>query len=130
MFKKALFQFLTALLLTGFGFFLNAHVSNQSPGTGNPIVIRPSEGEISGAPRGPVFNPFTALCWDDFIVVNCLVPYGDVMVTLLSSAGDNYTTVFDTSDESIIIPISGNAGNYTLTLVTQGGITFEGEFYL
>ena len=54
--------------------------------------------------------------------------YGVVSVTLVSTAGDYYATYFDTEDGLILIPISGITGHYTLTLVTEGGLVFEGEF--
>ena len=64
------------------------------------------------------------------IVLTCVSSCGDVEVTLESTAGDWYQTVFDTLDGTILIPASGDSGNYTLTIVASDGTTYEGEFYL
>ena len=64
------------------------------------------------------------------VVLTCVSPCGDVEVTLESTAGDWYQTVFDTLDGAILIPASGDSGHYTLTLVASDGTTYEGEFYL
>ena len=64
------------------------------------------------------------------VVLSCVDECGDVSVTLVSTAGDWYQTVFDTEDGSIIIPASGDSGHYTLTLVTSDGATSVGEFDL
>ena len=57
-------------------------------------------------------------------------PYGVVSVTLVSTAGDYYQTFFDTEDVQLVVPISGETGHYTLTLVTERGLVFKGEFDL
>lgn len=92
------------------------------------IVILPPVISPEGAPRSPAFNPFTAYLNGDAVVLNCSAPYGNVAVTLISTAGDYYTTVFDTEDVSIIIPVSGLSGHYTLLLTTASGSQFIGEF--
>lgn len=46
----------------------------------------------------------------------------------VSTAGDYYQTIFDTEDLQIVIPISGETGHYTLMLVTERDLVFEGEF--
>ena len=55
-------------------------------------------------------------------------PVGEVDVFLVSTAGDYYSTVFDTQDGSIILPISGDAGTYTINVTTPDGQEYEGEF--
>lgn len=92
------------------------------------IVILPPVISPEGAPRSPAFNPFTAYLNGDAVVLNCSAPYGDVAVTLVSTAGDYYTTVFDTEDGSVIIPVSGLSGHYTLLLTIASGSQFMGEF--
>ena len=93
-----------------------------------PIILQPSTDVPEGAPRGPVFNPFTAYLQGNYVILNSSASYGDVDVTLVSTAGDYYTTVFDTSDGSILIPISGFAGDYTLLLIDANGAHYVGEF--
>lgn len=78
--------------------FKAADVKAQTPG-GTPIVITPEEPNTpEGTPRGPVFNPFTAYLYSNQVVLNCSTSYGDVNVSLVSTAGDNYSTVFDTAN--------------------------------
>lgn len=91
------------------------------------IVLQPRT-TLPDSPRSPVFNPFTAYLQGNNIVLNCSVYYGDVDVVLVSTAGDYYTTVFDTSDYSIVIPVSNLSGDYTLCLTEASGMRFIGEF--
>lgn len=95
-----------------------------------PVVIGPDPSNPNGDPRGPVFNPFTAYLYSNQVVLNCSTSYGDVNVSLVSTAGDNYTTVFDTADRIIFIPVSGFAGDYSLTLTSESGQVFVGLFEL
>ena len=118
--------FAATCLLCSSSFKKNAY---QQPGE-DQIIIRQRPGELEDDPRGPVFNPFTAYLYNNQVVLNCSTSYGDVDVSLVSTAGDNYSTVFDTADGFIIIPISGLAGDYTLLLTDSLGIHFTGEFEL
>ena len=99
-----------------------------SPDGETPIIVRQLPPEFGDDPRGPVFNPFSAYLMNSQVVLECTVSYGNVSVALTSTAGDNYSTVFDTSEGSIIIPISGFAGEYTLLLTDAFGAQFVGEF--
>ena len=119
--------FLTVFCLFCFYFFAGA--SCPPPGDGE-IILSQDGNDPDGAPRGPVFNPFTAFHFNNQVILNCSTSYGDVDVTLVSTAGDNYSTVFDTADGFIIIPISGLAGEYILTLTCESGQVFEGFFDL
>lgn len=92
------------------------------------ITIGPSTNDPFGAPRAPAYNPFFAYEDGTCVTLGSMSPYGVVSVTLVSTAGDYYQTFFDTEDVQIVIPISGSTGHYTLTLVTEGGLVFEGEF--
>lgn len=95
-----------------------------------PVVIGPDPSNPNGDPRGPVFNPFTAYLQNNQVVLNCSISFGLVSVSLVSTAGDNYSTVFDTGDGFIFIPISGNMGDYTLVLLDSLGTSYVGEFSL
>ena len=102
-------------------------VAIQDGSTG--IVIRPRENSSpAGAPRGPVFNPFTAFLQNNNVIMESDTFIGLVNVVLVSTAGDYYTVVFDTEDVSIQIPVSGNSGYYCLCLTTESGMEFYGEF--
>ena len=74
--------------------------------------------------------PFIATFYPNssFVCVRSSSPCGEVNLTLSSTAGDFYQILFDTEDGSILVPISGNSGCYTIMLVTASGQVYEGEF--
>ncbi|MBQ6954111.1 MAG: DUF3244 domain-containing protein [Bacteroidales bacterium] len=117
----------------GLAAFLLAFPSAKAGLLNNPqekliIVIEPGDDTPPDDPRGPVFNPFTAYRMNNTVVLESDTSYGQVSITLVSTVGDYITTVFDTADSSILIPISGNAGNYTLLLTDSTGAQFIGTF--
>jgi hypothetical protein len=65
-----------------------------------------------------------------YVILGSATAYGTVTVSLSSTSGDNYSTNFDTTDGAILLPISGDAGLYTLQITTPEGIQFVGEFTL
>lgn len=95
---------------------------------GEAIEVNPVFPEVSGIPRGPIFNPFTAYRLNNTVVLESDTSYGLVNVTLVSTAGDYYTTIFDTEDGSVLIPISGNSGSYSLMIADSSGAQFIGTF--
>ena len=97
---------------------------------GDPIVITPPEQNGPDGPRGPIFNPFTAFFQNNQIVLESSETCGLVAVEITSTTGFYYSTVFDTEDGFIIIPINGQTGQYTLLLTTQNGLHFVGVFNL
>lgn len=101
----------------------------------NPVLIPIIR--IPGTPdqdlgRGQVQQLFLAEYNDmwNCVILTCTESCGDVTVTLTSTAGDWYQTVFDTSDGVAIIPASGDSGNYTLSIDTGDGTHYAGEFIL
>ena len=94
------------------------------------IIIVQTPIDLPGAPRSTV--PYEAEYNDvlNCVVLTCITPCGNVAVTLASTAGDWYQTVFDTLDGTILIPVSGDSGDYTLTLVASDGTTYVGEFFI
>lgn len=93
-----------------------------------PIIIRQDPIDLEGAPRMPAYNPFFAELMDGYVILGSSTVYGTVSVSLTSTAGDYYSTSFDTTDGAILLPISGDAGLYTLRITTSGGLQFVGEF--
>ena len=64
----------------------------------------------------------------NYVILGSTDNIGTVTVQITSTIGDNYTTFFDTSDGTIFLPISGNTGYYTLTIITSDGTHYVGEF--
>ena len=92
-----------------------------------PIKIsRPGANEN----RFPEQVPFYAQIEDYYVTLGCASSLGSAYITLISTAGDDYQTVFDTSTGVIIIPISGASGQYRLDIVLFSGESYYGEFIL
>ena len=97
---------------------------------GETIVISPVDTNAPGIPRGPIFNPFTAYRLNNTVVLESDTSYGLVDVTLVSTAGDYYSTVFDTEDGFVLIPVSGYFGDYSLLITDLSGAQFVGYFVI
>ena len=118
--KKSVFLIISCLL-----FAVNMiQVSGQNPGQDDPEEIIISQ----SSPRMPAYNPFFAEFANGNVLLGSYTYYGIVDVSLTSTAGDDYSTVFDTADRTIIIPVSGYAGDYTLLITTASGLEYVGEF--
>lgn len=104
----------------------------SSPSKGQESIEIIIKDKISQSnPRSSTFNPFTAESFNTFVVLNSSNGYyGEVSLLISSTAGDNYTTTFNTNYGSILLPISGNTGFYTLTIQTESGLEFYGEFVI
>ena len=127
---NTILSFLCCLIVTAASFNPKALAFDNNACGDNTIIIHEVSNDLPGAPRSIV--PFSAE-YDDLlnsVVLSCVDDCGEVSVTLVSTAGDWYQTVFDTEDGSIIIPASGDSGHYTLTIVTSDGATYVGEFVL
>lgn len=115
--------FLTASVAAFMSIGMNAKTDGEIP---IPIISEPNPNEN----RSPEQVPFRAYVLDSYVVLSCTSSIGNADVTLTSSAGDDYETVFNTAFGSILIPISGNAGSYRLDIVLTSGQSFYGEFKL
>lgn len=123
--KKAIIT----IVMTSLSVFMAAETSLAVPMSGHLIIIVPRP-DTPGSPRTPVVNPFIAEFMDGStsILLGATDSIGTVYVQITSTAGDNYSTYFDTSDGAILLPISGDAGNYTMTITASGGSQYVGEF--
>lgn len=128
--KTKTINYLTTALLTAAIMLIDANVctSKMVEVQDGPIVIIPKPTHPEEEPRSPIYNPFSAFLEDDYVILNSSVSYGIIDVELVSTTGDFYQTVFDTEDGSILVPISGNSGCYTITLITTSGQVYEGQF--
>lgn len=102
-YESKVFLFTLIILMTGAGCINSVNAATISSPDGDcPIIVQPFESETPGNPRGPVFNPFTAHRLNNTVVLESDTSYGLVNVTLVSTAGDYITTLFDTDDVSIL----------------------------
>ncbi len=91
-----------------------------------PIIIRQDSTELPGAPRSN--NPFFAELSNGYVILGASTSSGTVLVRITSTAGDDYSTYFNTSAGMILLPISGDPGDYLLSITTPDGIHYIGEF--
>lgn len=107
-------------------YYSYASLVKQSDGKG--ISINPRPIVPGGMPRTPETIPFFAELESGYVLLGSFSSCGIVDVNLTSTAGDDYSTVFDTANGSIIIPISGYTGDYVLLITTSSGTEYIGEF--
>ena len=95
-----------------------------------PVLIIQDKSDDPDAPRTQSFNPFIAELLDgsNSVLLGSTDNVGTVAVQIISMAGDNYSTYFNTSVGTILLHISGNAGYYILTIITPDGTHYVGEF--
>lgn len=114
--------------MTSLAVLITAQFSQAVSMQGHIIIIQKPEPEED--PRSPIANPFIAEFQEETnsVLLGVTDSIGTVCVQITSTAGDNLSTYFDTSDGAIILPVSGNAGYYTLTIITPDGTHYVGEF--
>lgn len=95
-----------------------------------PIIIYQDPIEANDNPRSLVDNPFFAELSTFGVVLGSSESIGTVSVRITSTAGDDYSTYFNTSIGMILLPISGDAGDYLISITTPDGVHFIGEFSL
>jgi hypothetical protein len=118
-----------AIAMVGFSIYWTVEPAIASPMRGHTILIVPKPSP-EDEPRTNVPNPFFAELMDDSVTILLSVtnPCGIVSIQITSTAGDNYSAYFDTSDGAILLPISGNTGNYSMTITLSNGFQFVGGF--
>ena len=126
--RKELFRLFCALL-TALSLISIKEKMIASTLRGDTIIISQIPTTPEG-PRTPACIPFIAELMDgsNSVLLEATDTIGIVSVQIISTAGDNYSTYFDTSDGAILLPVSGNSGNYTLRITTSGGTQYVGEF--
>lgn len=117
------------VMLSGIGLSTSLNATSVSDGDPEIIVLQPST-NIPGGPRTPDYNPFTAYLQNNQVVLESSENCGLVAVEITSTTGFYSSTVFDTEDGSVIIPIDGQAGNYNVCLTTPSGLFYFGMFVL
>ncbi|MBP5689827.1 MAG: hypothetical protein J6W74_02820 [Bacteroidales bacterium] len=125
-YKRFLLGVIILMLTANVSLFANFQLVRD----GDEIEIVPIETSPEQTPRGPVYNPFFGSHFGNYVYLGSLDNIGTVTVELYSTAGDWMIVPFDTSTGSIILPISGLSGSYSLIITTSAGVTFEGQFVI
>lgn len=97
-----------------------------------PITIRHG-GESSSniRPRTPAFIPITGMYDDGRVILDFIEEIGTLNITVANqSTGEMYFDCCDSADGHFEIEISASKGNYLLTIQTENGTTYYGEFTL
>ena len=97
-----------------------------------PIIIRTGGGESGNTrPRTPAFIPITGMYDDGRVILNFIEEIGTLNITVANqSTGEMYFDCCDSADGHFEIEISASKGNYLLTIQTENGTTYYGEFTL
>lgn len=120
--KTTIKLLLTAIFAVLIAFGATAKTDGEEP----IIILNPDSNDN----RSPEQIPFYAQIQGSYVILGCYSSIGNATITLTSTAGDDYETIFDTSFGVIFIPISGNSGFYRLDIVLPSGQSYYGEFIL
>ena len=122
--------FATLVVLTS-SLFATMSEAKRSFTQDEPIVIQWEVPEFEEGPRTTVFIPFYAeYIFGGNVSLSSLDSIGTVVVEISSTAGDYYCTYFDTSDGSILLPVSGDPGYYLLRITVSSSVHYNGRFEL
>ncbi len=118
---------LLQLLLSTSVYSGNVYATNDE----ESIVIIPAEHSFEHRPHSKAFVPFEANynAGLAFVLVRFIRDVGEVEISIqnLSSGEYNYYTI-NSKVGSIVLPISGDYGDYVITFTLQNGKQFIGEF--
>lgn len=128
--KRTLLKGIASCIFCLVGCFASysSYASLINKADGKDIIITPMPNLPEGSPRMPAYVPFYAELENDSVLLGSYSNCGIVDVSLTSTAGDDYSTVFDTANGTIYIPISGCTGDYVLLITTLAGVEYVGEF--
>lgn len=123
---------LCSLMLVFSATTLFASTSNDEEVKTAPIIIRPG-GESSEPfrPRTPAFIPITGMYDNGHVVLDFIEEIGNVSVTVANqSTGETYFEYCDSADGHFEMEITPSKGDYLLTIQTENGTTYYGNFAL
>lgn len=133
MLQKPFFIMLTALLVAGFGPGLFSKEKNPdlaSDGEVIPILIGPSEGALSTAPRMPSATRIEAYYDEELLSVCSYLSNAGTSVSVEISnlgTGEVFTFTIPGSGFSACL-ISGTSGTWFITYTLSNGNVYEGTF--
>lgn len=129
---KKLIASICSLMLVFSATAVSASTSKDNIKTA-PITIREGGGNESQItrPRTPAFIPITGMYDDGRVILNFIEEIGTLNITVANqSTGEMYFDCCDSADGHFEIEISASKGNYLLTIQTENGTTYYGEFTL
>lgn len=128
---KKLIASLCSLLLVFSAATISASTSKDDIKSA-PITIRPG-GESSSniRPRIPAFIPITGLYDNGRVILDFIEEIGTLNISVANqSTGEMYFDYCDSADGHFEMEISASKGNYLLTIQTENGTIYYGDFTL
>lgn len=129
---KKLIASICSLMLVFSATAVSASTSKDNIKTA-PITIREGIGDAGQItrPRTPAFIPITGMYDDGRVILDFIEEIGTLNITVANqSTGEMYFDCCDSADGHFEIEISASKGNYLLTIQTENGTTYYGEFTL
>lgn len=129
---KKLIASLCSLLLVFSAATISASTSKDDIKSA-PITIRTSGGNDSQItrPRTPAFIPITGLYDNGRVILDFIEEIGTLNITVANqSTGEMYFDYCDSADGHFEMEISASKGNYLLTIQTENGTIYYGDFTL
>lgn len=123
---------LCSLMLVFSATTLSAAISQDDIKT-TPIIIRTGGGDEGQhtRPRTPAFIPVTGMYDNGHVVLDFIEEIGNVSVTVANqSTGETYFEYCDSADGHFEMEITPSKGDYLLTIQTENGTTYYGNFTL
>ena len=102
-----------------------------APDNEEPIVIIPVEQSFNHRPHSKAIVPFEANYNAEFtsVLVRFIKDVGEVGISIQNlSSGEYNDYTINSKIGSIVLPISGDSGDYVITFTLQNGKQFLGKF--
>lgn len=102
-----------------------------APNDEEPILIIPAEQSSKHRPHSKAFVPFVANYNVGLasVLVRFIRDVGEVEISIQNlSSGEYNDYTINSKVGSIVLPISGDSGDYVITFTLQNGKQFIGEF--
>ncbi len=129
---KKLIASICSLMLVFSATAVSASTSKDDIKT-EPINIRHGSGNDSQItrPRIPAFIPITGMYDDGRVILDFIEEIGTLNITVANqSTGEMYFDCCDSADGHFEMEISASKGNYLLTIQTENGTIYYGDFTL
>ena len=129
---KKLIASICSLMLVFSAATISASTSKDDIKTA-PITIREGGGNESQItrPRTPAFIPITGMYDNGRVVLDFIEEIGTLNITVANqSTGEMYFDCCDSADGHFEMEISASKGNYLLTIQTENGTIYYGDFTL
>lgn len=129
---KKLIASLCSLMLVFSAATISAAISKDDIKT-EPINIRHGSGNDSQItrPRTPAFIPITGLYDNGRVILDFIEEIGTLNISVANqSTGEMYFDYCDSADGHFEMEISASKGNYLLTIQTENGTIYYGDFTL